>query len=226
MQLVLKKIKNLDNTNTIAAFFQQNLAFRLKSLLFFYMFLVFIMSCESFQAEYADPEDVDILDDKWNETDARATAERVIKNMLEKSWLSDYIVKKKKRPVVVVGNIDNRTDEHIDTKSLTEYISDELINSGKVRFVAGEKRQTLLKELSFQTDSGNVSNKTAKKRKRYIGADYMLTGGISSIVQSQGGKKVVTYQTQVRLLDIETSEIVWSHKDNIKKRFKRSSLGL
>jgi len=55
----------------------------------------------------------------------------------------------------------------------------------------------------------------------------LLTGTISSYVQTQGTKrKNVTYQTQVTLTDLETTEIVWSHKEDIKKRFKRSALGL
>ena len=110
-----------------------------------FLFIVFsTFSCTTFQGQYGNPDDVDIIDDKWNETDARVTAEKVVAKMLTKPWLTKYIDKKKARPIVIVGIIDNRTDEHIDTKTFVEYISDELINSGKVRFIEGEKRQAYL----------------------------------------------------------------------------------
>ena len=53
----------------------------------------------------------------------------------------------------------------------------------------------------------------------------MLSGGISSSVHSQKGTKTVTYQTALTLTNLETSEIVWSGKKLIKKRFERSSFG-
>jgi len=178
-----------------------------------------------FQGEYADPDKAEIVDDKWNETDSRKTAERLINAALSKSWLDNF--KKRnggKRPVVFVGEVQNRTDEHIDSKALTEFIRDELINSGKVRFVDKGNRDELLKELSYQS-SGAVSSESAKKLGRQIGADFMMAGSISSIVASQGGLKTVTYQTNLVLTNIETAEIEFSDKYLIKKRFKRSGSG-
>ena len=53
--------------------------------------------------------------------------------------------------------------EHIDTKALSEYITDELINSGKVRFVDAANREKILNEIQYQNESGMVSEKTAKR---------------------------------------------------------------
>ncbi|MCY4443521.1 MAG: penicillin-binding protein activator LpoB [Proteobacteria bacterium] len=179
--------------------------------------------CTTFSGEYADPESVELLDESWNETDARQTATNVIKTMLTKPWLKLFKSKKKQRPIVVVGNIQNRTDEHIDTEALVNFISDELINSGEVRFVDAKNRQAVLKEIAHQQQHARVAQKTGNQ----LGAHMLLTGTISSYVQTQGTKrKNVTYQTQVTLTDLETTEIVWSHKEDIKKRFKRSALGL
>jgi uncharacterized protein (TIGR02722 family) len=177
-----------------------------------------------FEGEYSDPAKQEIVDDKWNETDAHKTAQSMIKGMLEKPWLAGY--KKShggQKPIVVVDDIDNNTDEHLDVKALTDFIQDELINSGDVRFVNKQQRQHILDEIKYQ--QGNVKKDMAKKGGKQIGASYMLTGGVSSSVHQMDELKTVTYQTVLKLTDIESAEIVWTNKYEIKKRFKRSGAG-
>ena len=180
------------------------------------------ISCApSFEGAYSDPAKAEIVDDKWNETDARKTAESMIASVLGKPWLAEHKAQTRKKPVVIVDLIENRTDEHIDTKALTEFIRDELINSGKVRFLNNQRRKQILEEIKYQ-NSGAVSRSTKKRAGKQIGADFLLGGAMSSSVHSQGGLKTVTYQAALNLTNLETSEIVWSGKKQIKKRFKRS----
>jgi uncharacterized protein (TIGR02722 family) len=182
-----------------------------------------ISSCSpKFQGEYSDPQKAEIIDDKWNETDARKTAELMITSVLGRPWYEQF---KKghggKQPIVIVQDIENRSDEHIDTKALTEFMETELINSGKVRFVEKGRRQQILDELAFH-NSGAVDAKSKKKTGNMTGADFMLAGAISSQVHTQDSLKTVSYQTQMKLINIETSEIQWTDKHEIKKKFKRS----
>lgn len=177
-----------------------------------------------FEGEYADPSSLEIVDDKWNETDARKTSEVLIGSMVSKPWLEIFHkANQGQRPIMILDDIENRTDEHIDTRALGEAIRDEIINSGKMRFVDAKARDKILKEIRFQTESGMVAQNMAARKGRQIGADFFVTGSISSHVHTQSGYKTVTYQTIVQLTNLETSEIVWSQKHNIKKRFKRSS---
>lgn len=179
----------------------------------------------SFEGEYSDPAKAEIVDDRWNETDARKTAEHMIKGMLEKPWLESY---KKghggQKPVVIVMDVENRTDEHLDVKQLTDYIQDELINSGKVRFVNKDQRQKILDEIKYQ-QGGAVNKNTAKQTGKAIGADFILSGSVSSSVHQMDQRKTVTYQTTLTLTNIETQEFEWSTKYEIKKSFKRSGAG-
>ena len=181
----------------------------------------------SMQGSYSDPMKAEIVDDRWNETDARTTAEKLINSMISKPWLGNFkAANSGTKPVVVISDMENRTDEHIDTEALGEAIRNAVINSNKVRFVDAKGRSNILKEIQYQTESGMVSASSAKQRGKQIGADFMVTGAISSQVHQQGGLKTVTYQTVLQLTSFETAEIVWSEKHNIKKRFNRSSLGL
>lgn len=180
---------------------------------------------KSFEGEYSDPSKTEIVDDKWNETDARKTSEHMIAGMLDKPWLTAFVSShNKQRPLVIVDDVENRTDEHLDVKILTDFIQDELINSGKVRFINKEKRQKLLEEIKYQ-QSGQVSAQTAKKGGKQLGADYILSGNVTSQVHKMDGKKTITYYTTLTLTNIETFELEWSTKYEIKKTFKRSGAG-
>lgn len=179
----------------------------------------------TFEGNYADPDKVEIVDDKWNETDARVIAEKMIKSCLAKPWISFWMEESRgQRPFVLVDDFENRTSEHIDTKAIFEAVRNELINSGRVRFLDGEKRKTILEEYRYQ-GSGVVRKDQAKKAGKQFGADFILVGGISSQVAQQEGYKTVTYQVEMRLTNIETSEIVWTEVEKVKKQFRRSRFG-
>ncbi len=196
-----------------------------KILVLAFAFSTHTACTKSFEGEYSDPDKVEIIDDKWNETDAKKTARHMIAGMLEKPWLGEFSSSNGgKKPFVIVDDVENRTDEHLDVKILTDYIQDELINSRKVAFVNKEKRQKLLEEIKYQ-QSGQVDKKSAKKEGRQIGADYILSGNVISQVHQDGGIKTVTYFTTLTLTNIETFELEWSTKYEIKKKFKRSGAG-
>ena len=188
--------------------------------------LGFLGACtSSFEGNYADPQKVEIVDDKWNDTDARLIAEKMIKSCLSKAWLNIWQQESKStRPFVLVDDIENRTSEHIDTKAIFEAVRNELMNSGRVRFLDGEQRKKLLEEYKYQ-GSGTVRKDQAKKAGNQYGADFVMVGGISSQVAEQGGYKTVTYQVELRLTNIETSEIVWTEVEKIKKQFRKSRFG-
>ena len=186
-------------------------------------------SCTTSSSEYTDPDKAEILDDRWSETDLKKTASFLVDQVLARPWLQEYKTKNGgKAPVVIVDQIENRTDEVIDTKAMTDYVQDELINSRKVRFVSDVNvRKRLLDELKYQ-NSGAVSEKTAKKTGNQTGADFMLEGSVTSSVHSKdgGGEKTVYYLTTMRLTNIETGEIEWTGKKELKKAFKKAGFGL
>lgn len=183
-------------------------------------------ACQSkFEGNYADPNKVEIVDDKWNDTDARVIAERMIKSCLSKPWLVEWKQENRgQRPFLIVGDFENRTSEQIDTLPIFEAVRNELINSGKVRFIDGAQRQKLLDEYKYQ-QSGVVRKDTAKGPGRQQGADFFLIGSLSSVVSEMDGYKRVTYQVEMRLTNIETSEIVWTEVEKITKQFRRSRYG-
>lgn len=187
---------------------------------------VLLASCSSkFEGNYADPDKIEIVDDKWNDADARLTAEQMIKSALAKPWLNEFNkTHKGERPYVVVGDFENRTSEQIDTKALFEAVRNELINSGRVRFLDGDARKKILDEYRYQ-QSGVVNKAKAKKGGKQASADFFFQGAISSIESVQGGYKRVTYKVEMRLTNIETTEIEFTEIKTLTKQFKRASAG-
>lgn len=172
--------------------------------------------------EYADPQKVRVIDDKWSQTDTRATMKAMLTSALGRPWLKNF---KKghggRKPIVIVQDVQNRTDEHIDTVTLTEFMETELINSGEVTFLEKARREQVLDELEFQ-DSGVVAESAKKKKGNMAAADFLLVGSISSNVHTRGELKNTHYQIQMKLVNIETSEIAWAEKQELSKDFKRS----
>jgi uncharacterized protein (TIGR02722 family) len=173
------------------------------------------------KGEYDDPTRVELLDDKYNEADMQQMADTVVKAMVS----CNYVVNAHKPPVVIVERVQNRTEEHVDTNSLTDKIRTALIKSGKVRFVNKEERGTLDEEYDYNA-GGNVSGPTAKKRGGQIGADYILSGALATNVQQVGNDKFIYYKLTMNLTNTETSTIDCVEEREIRKKFRKRSVGL
>lgn len=160
------------------------------------------------------------LSGDWNDTDARLTAEEMVKDALSKPWREDFSGKKGTKPTVIVGKVTNRSLEHIDVQTFVRQLERSLLNSGTVRFVAGgQERQEVRKEIKDQAK--NASDETMKGPGQETGADFMLTGNISSIVDQEGGETVKYYQINMELIELGTNEKVWIGEKKIKKHISR-----
>lgn len=172
------------------------------------------------KGDYDDPTRVELLDDKFNEADMQQMAQTTIRSMAACA----YVANAPRPPVVIVERVQNRTEEHIDTVSLTDKIQTALINSGKMRFINKKERGTLSNEYDYNA-SGNVDNYTQKKRGKQIGADYILSGDISTNVQEVGNDKFVYYKLTMNLTNLETSTIDCTDEKEIRKKFRKRSIG-
>lgn len=156
----------------------------------------------------------------WNNTDSRLVAEEMTQTILGGKWLSGHLEEKQgKRPVVIVGVVQNKSHEHIDAETFVKDVEQSFIKSERVRLVqGGKKREELRAEKADQQDNATVS--TMKKFGLENGADYILQGSINSIVDSHKRKKVVYYQVNLELTNIQTNEVVWIGDKKIAKYVK------
>ena len=156
------------------------------------------------------------LSGRWNDTDSRLVSEEMVGDGLTRVWLTDFLESKGKKPAVIVGIIKNKSSEHINTETFIKDIEREFVNSGKVKVVqGGEAREELRRERSDQQDFASLS--TSKKWGMEKGADFILQGSVNSITDSNTKEKVVFYQIDVELVDLESNEKVWIGTKKIKK---------
>lgn len=173
------------------------------------------------QGKYDDMSEERLLDDKFNESDMRQIADTMVQSLTGSVVARDW----KKPPVVLVTMVKNRTQEHIDMKSLTDKIRVALIKSGKFKFTEKEARSEMAEELQYQGESGYVDPSSARKKGKQIGANYFLTGEISDRVQEVGGKKYVYYKTTLNLINIDTGLLDWTDEKELRKYFQKRSVG-
>jgi len=158
---------------------------------------------------------------KWNDTDARLVAEEMVSDALSRDWILDFVQATSNKPVVTVGTVRNMSDEHIDTETFTTDFERELINSGKVRFVASrEQRPEIRGERADQQEF--ASEETMKRMAQEIGADFILLGSIKTIVDQSQKTRVVFYQTDLEMINVETNEKVWIGSKKIKKEISKN----
>jgi uncharacterized protein (TIGR02722 family) len=180
--------------------------------------LLVIVGCGGKEVTRIDPETQVDLSGNWNDTDSRLVSEEMIGKILHAPWLYRWeaVHEAGQRPTVIVGRVRNRSTEFIATETFTKDIERTFINSGKVRVVASsEEREEIRDERMEQQDWADPA--TVKRLGRELGADYMLMGTINSIVDQEGGDKVIYYQVDLELTDIETNEKVWLDQKELKK---------
>jgi penicillin-binding protein activator len=158
-----------------------------------------------------DPATEGYISGRWNDSDARAVADELIPEALEGAWLPEWRGGHgEERPRIVIGEIVNDTSEHISKDVFMNDIQRVLINSGVVRFVADpDVREQLMNEVQWQeqmAEGGGVSGDVAQG---VSGADFMLMGTISSIVDQAGKEAIVYYKVDLSLTDLHNWEKVW-----------------
>ena len=159
------------------------------------------------------------LSGRWNDTDSRLVSEEMIRDGLTRPWLNDFTQARNRKPTIIVGIIRNKSSEHISTETFIKDIEREFINSGKVRMVqGGEAREDLRNERADQQDFASVE--TTKQWGQEKGSDFMLQGIITSITDSNTREKIIYYQVDLELTDLETNEKVWMGSKKIKKVIK------
>ena len=138
----------------------------------------------------------------WNDTDSRLTAEALVKDTLARPWSQRFTQVTGRKPVVAVDTILNRTHEPLNTQTFVKDLERALMQSGQVQFV------------------------TEKPAGQESGADFMLQGTISSLVDELDSTRAIFYQVDLEMIDIVSNVKVWTGQKKVKKVVERSKTTL
>lgn len=180
---------------------------------------MFITSCSRQVTRVSTDQTIDISG-SWNNSDSRMVADDLTGKILTANWIGTYQdAHQGKRPTVIVGFVQNKSHEHIEAETFLKDVETSFVQTQKVRLVqGGKKREELRAEKEDQQTNASVSS--MKKFGLESGADYILQGSINSIVDAHKRQKVVYYQVNLELTDIQTNEVVWIGEKKIAKYVK------
>jgi penicillin-binding protein activator len=171
------------------------------------------------QVQRIDTESTIDLSGRWNDTDARLTSAELVTEIMSRPWLERHVSRTGRQPVVIVGMVENKSHEHIEAEVFTKELEKAFVNSGRVRLVqGGEKREQIRRERADQQT--HASQSTMKQWGLEVGADYMMQGSINSIMDSYKRRKVIYYQIDMILTDMQSNEVVWIGDKKIRKYVK------
>ena len=187
-----------------------------RGLLILLLAILLVGCSSSKQVTRLDTETTTDLSGRWNDTDSRLVAQEMISDCLSRVWLTDFAAAHGKKPVVTVGMIRNMTSEHINTETFTKDFERELLNSGQIRFVGSMEQRGEIRE-ERQDQQEYASLETVKQLRAETGADFVLLGAVKTIVDQEEGTRVVFYQTDLELINVESNEKAWIGTKKIKK---------
>jgi hypothetical protein len=170
-----------------------------------------------------DSGEVKDLSGAWNDTDSQMVAAEMMQDVLSRDWISEFNTDKKRKPAVIVGDVRNLSHEHINVSTFVQELQRNLINSGKVKFVASSTEREEIRGERADQDI-NASEATRKAMGKEKGADFMLKGTINTIIDASGKDQVRYYQVNLTLISLVDNEIVWNGEKKIKKFVERSNL--
>lgn len=173
-------------------------------------------SCSQRTVTRVDPNRQIDLSGRWNDTDSRMVADQMTGDLLNSPRYAQYGQQLGSRPAIIVGYIENKTSEHIDSDNFIKKFEMAIFNSGEADLVeSGEFRERLREERADQQEF--ASPETAARWGREYGADVMLFGTMTSETDSFDREKVVNYIITLYLTDLETNKRVWYGQKEIKK---------
>jgi hypothetical protein len=185
--------------------------------LIFSVFIFSIFSCGPARVQRVNPDEVIDLSGRWNDTDSRITAEKMVRDLEAHSWYNTYSANNGgEKPTIIVGLIANKSHEHIASETFCNDVEIAIINNNRMGLVqAGNKREEIRAERADQQNYASQS--TMKQFGLENGADFMLQGDINSIVDEYGGESAIYYDVTMELTNIQTNDVVWKTKKRIKK---------
>jgi uncharacterized protein (TIGR02722 family) len=184
------------------------------------------VACSGKRVTRIDPATVTDLSGRWNDTDSRLVANQLITESLNAPWARRYAeASGGSAPTVIVGTFSNRTMEHIATGTFVKDLERAFVNSGAVRVVASKEERAELRD-EKQDQQENASAESRVKMAQETGARYMLQGVIESIADQDGGERVMFYQVDATLVDLQSNEKVWTGQHKIKKYIEKSRVRL
>ena len=125
-------------------------------------------------------------------------------------------------PTIAFLSVENRSNDFIDKKAFLEKIRTLLLRNagGKMVFLDRQNLEKLRREIRAK-QAGEL---TSSRDSNLYGADFFMTGVISSINAAGGSEKTIFRRYAFRLTEAHTSAIIWEDEYETQIYHRRSSI--
>jgi uncharacterized protein (TIGR02722 family) len=189
----------------------------MRSLVIFIL-LTSLFSCARSVSRIEPGQQID-LSGRWNDSDSRQVADKMTSELLNNPRFKEYTSTLGRKPAIIVGQIRNKTSEHIDADNYVKKFELAIFNSGLADLVESDAfRDKLREERAQQQDFSDPA--TMAKWGKETGANLMLFGEMTSETDVYNKERVVNYITTLFLTEIETNKRIWYGQHEIKKHIK------
>ena len=148
--------------------------------------------------------------------DIQGMVDKMVRHMLANPLLANAT----QPPRVIVDSafFENQSSQRINKNILTDHLATQLqiAANGRILFIDRENAAMVAAERALKNTQATDSGATG--RKTQAGADYRLSGRITSLDTRTGSGIVERYMNVVfRMTDLESTLVVWSNQYNFKK---------
>jgi penicillin-binding protein activator len=164
-------------------------------------------------------------DASYDFSDKKQIVERLVTPLL-----SAPVFPVQTKPILIVYPVVNETSEHISTGGITDDIRTKLLQSGRFRFINERQRENIRQETDYQ-DQGYVDPAMRVEQGRQLGADYILSGTLRSIIKKQPKqwrltkKERIYYSLDLTMTDLKTGEIVYADQAELAREASQPVIG-
>lgn len=180
--------------------------------LFSLLAVIVMMSCSMGKTNRVGVDTDEPFDDvETSSKDLAAIAEKMTKSMLQ-----IYQINSSSKPVrIAFADVKNETNEILNKNLFIEKMRTLLLKNaqGRMIFLDREISESIANERE-QKRSGELSSTSSRIKS---GADFFLTGKLSSIDKVSGNQRSNYTRYSFRLTDAETTDILWEDEYEVKK---------
>lgn len=163
------------------------------------------------KVSYGDPNAVETVNTDFGSTDLNTVAQVMADDLIKNGSLN-------KCKTYTVSAVRNKTDQYIDTETITQSIKTRLMKSNLVtaKYVLSDAQmQNQTDELSRQNNSGLY--KDPQKTGQMVAAQCRIDGFVSNISKTNADMKDVFYQFNLSLIKVDEGTELWANEKQIRK---------
>jgi uncharacterized protein (TIGR02722 family) len=155
-------------------------------------------------------------DEPFSDTETSSKDLKAVAQKMARSLIGLHQIQKATTPPrIAFSDVKNETNEIINKNLFIEKMRTLLLRNSQGRMIFLDRE--IASDITNERDAKRAGALSSGKMKARSGADFFLTGKLSSIDKQSGGTRSTYTRYAFRLTDAESTAIVWEDDYEVKK---------